>query len=1248
MNKKLLTVLFVVVVVLAVASMVFVGCDLGGKKVVLSNISVSYNGEALDFGSQLNLQDIQVKLLKSDSSEEVLADLSEVEISGFNPNQLGVQSVTVSYQGFTATFDVEVIKTLQSISAEYNGDQLYVGQDIDKNDIEVKKHFSDSSEELVSANDFEISGYDKDTAGDQTVSVAAFNLTASFSVNVQAVEIDHLSAEVAEGAVFYEGTGFGYNYFVVTAFYNDGSSESIPRFGLDGYDLANPGAQTWTISYGGASVELEVTVVALALDHITAKYVGGVLFEGDDDLLSIEDFEITAFFNNGDKGKLEEEDYEDASLGEFDLSEFGDKEIPVSFTFRGETKSCNAALYVKGSVESISVSYVGGLKYVDGFLFGTDVEVNAVYSDSEEPELVKYVESKQEDGSYKGNYSFRGFDSSEAGEKTVTVIYAAGNGSAQATFTVTVLEPDPNSYTLHDYMGASPTNFNPHTWETSADNVISGYAEMAFVDTTIAPDGINFQWVLEMAESITDVTADYAVNDNEGNPQKLGGKVIVPEGVTSGQVYRIALNQAAKWEDGTPINADTYIESMKRLLEPKMQNYRANTYYNGDTAIKNAKAYFNAGAPLYDTICDASFNYLPLEGKTLAFTWQKAVPFFGSNSAKDYYDAGYTSYFKDADGNDLYKKWSEKHNPYGVVNITEENIDEILADLVTISRNFGDTNPTAYNEWLLYLTGYGDAYDWENVGLLKIDDYTIDYILEDATSEFYFYTGMTGNWLVYIDLYDELTDKSGDLWTTTYGTSAATYKSYGPYKLDTFQKDKQFTFSRNTNWYGWTDGKHDSWTIKDEEGEDKVIRQYMTTNIIIDIIANEATIENMFLAGQLDSLGLNSTQLAQYRTSANLLKTDQTYTFRFIFATSKASLEGLEEKYGGNDNLKILSYKDFRKAMSLAINRTEFAAQATGGYKPAYSLFSSLYYYNIENDTESVYRRTDVAMKAICDLYGVRYGAGTDYATLEEAYNSITGQDVAQAKALFNSAYEAAVAAGDYTDGQNIVIHCMCSAASELSEDDTAQERLLNAYMAAATEGTPLEGKISFVFNCGDSKRYDHVAAGEVEMIRGAWGGAAFYPFSTIRVYTNPAYMGGLAKIHESNGWNPSTEKLTLVYDFDGDGTEEELEMTLENWSNTINGGVKEDDGTFSVPSFDDPNTKLFIMSKLEKAVLESYQCIPWATETACSLFSHKISYATLNYNIMFGYGGMRLMTFNYNDAEWAAYVKAQGGALNY
>ncbi len=869
------------------------------------------------------------------------------------------------------------------------------------------------------------------------------------------------------------------------------------------------------------------------------------------------------------------------------------------------------------TLSSINVSYSGGEVEYGEAIDMSKLVVKATMSDGKEVA----IDASQ--------FTVSGFNPNQEGAQTVTVTYEDQTG----TFTVNVHAP--RVYTLHDYMGAAPTNFNPHTWETNADNVISGYAEAPLVDVTIADDGVNFEWVLEMAEEITDVTSEYV-------GQELGGKAIVPEGVTEGQVYRIKLNQLAKWANGEAINADTYVESMKRLLDPKMQNYRANTYYNGDTAIKNAKPYFNAGAPIYAPIAQIEgekvTGYLPLDGKTLVFSWSKDIPFFGASASFIYdYNASYKANFKNEDGVDLFKKYAELENPYGVIAITDENKDEVIADLLTISQNFGDDNPEAYKEWLFYLTGYGDDYEWDNVGLKKVDDYTIDYILEKATSQFYFYTGMTSNWIVYAPLYDSLKSQAGDLFTTTYGTSVDSYMSYGPYKLATFQKDRQLTFDRNPNWFGWTDGKHKG--------------QYQTTNIVIDILSNEATVENLFLAGKLDSLGLNSTQLAQYRTSANLLKTDETYTFRFVFATEKSKLAALENQYNGTSaeatNLKILSYKDFRKALSFSIDRAKLAAQATGGYKPAYSLFNSLYYYDIEHNTESIYRNSDVAMQAICDLYNVEWGTGTAYPTLKEAYDSITGLDLAQAKALFTQAYEAAKAAGDYTDGQAIVIHCMCSAAQELTEDDSAQERLLNEFVAAATQGTALEGKISFVFQCGSSTRYDDVAAGKIEMIRGAWGGAAFYPFSTIRVYTNPTYMGGLNKIHESCGWNPSTETLTLTYDFDGTG-EQELTLSLENWSNAINGGIVEDDGSYSVPNFDNPEVQLYILSKLEKAVLESYQCIPWSAETSCSLFSQKIHYATLNYNIMYGYGGIRLMTYNYDDADWDAYVKAQGGTLNY
>jgi oligopeptide transport system substrate-binding protein len=32
----------------------------------------------------------------------------------------------------------------------------------------------------------------------------------------------------------------------------------------------------------------------------------------------------------------------------------------------------------------------------------------------------------------------------------------------------------------------------------------------------------------------------------------------------------------------------------------------------------------------------------------------------------------------------------------------------------------------------------------------------------------------------------------------------------------------------------------------------------------------------------------------------------------------------------------------------------------------------------------------------------------------------------------------------------------------------------------------------------------------------------------------------------------------------------------------------------------------------------------------------------------MYGFGGLELMSYNYTDAEWDAYVASQGGTLNY
>ena len=68
----------------------------------------------------------------------------------------------------------------------------------------------------------------------------------------------------------------------------------------------------------------------------------------------------------------------------------------------------------------------------------------------------------------------------------------------------------------------------------------------------------------------------------------------------------------------------------------------------------------------------------------------------------------------------------------------------------------------------------------------------------------------------------------------------------------------------------------------------------------------------------------------------------------------------------------------------------------------------------------------------------------------------------------------------------------------------------------------------------------------------------------------------------------------------------------------------------------------------MELEYLKKYYRIPLAGTCIASLLSYQAEYYTDEYNIMYGFGGMELMTYALNDAEWAEYVAGEGGELNY
>ncbi len=781
---------------------------------------------------------------------------------------------------------------------------------------------------------------------------------------------------------------------------------------------------------------------------------------------------------------------------------------------------------------------------------------------------------------------------------------------------VTIKEGD---YTYNSYASALGTNWNPHTWENSSDSGMLGYITSPFV--TMAPldtEAGTYQWVYEMATSITDVTATHQADLTKYNVTLPEDKTAAD--VTEGYVFQIKLNPNAKWEDGTVINADSYIYSMQQLLSSKMRNYRANLYVAGESAVAGGMAYYNSEAPIYSLAVNLDTEEV-VEGEDLYINLNQGWALSSSYSIAALKDMGYIT-------EEAYDRLAEQADPYGYIKITEDNkadVDTVIADFLSCFS--GTDAPVYYYTLCYYISGVGDKVEYSAVGCYKVDDYTINYVCQNAIDYYYFLTACTDTWLVHEETYEANKKQEGILTVTTYGTSVETTKSYGPYKMITFEDDKQVIYVQNPNWYGYQkteSGYLYSMTQYKVDGEYR--QQYQTTKIVIDVMTQDIAY-NKFLAGDLMDYAPTPDELTEYTLSDRLSRVDETYTMSFFFNTNEIVLKTLDGEGGTNKNSIVLSNYNFRKAFSLAFNRADFVT-ATEGYTPAYSLMNGLYHYDIYNDPSSSYRKSDAAMQAICNVYGVEYGADKIYKTLEEAYKSITGYNLTEAKALMKTACDELVAAGLYTAGEEIKITIAWKAGAMEAADNLQVEKV-QQYLNAAIAGSGF-GSITLEGVGNLNNRYADVPAGKYAIGYGAWGGAAFYPFRNFQIYMDPDQYD----INEAGCWDPTTEKLTLVVEG------ETVEMTWQEWSNSMLGSGKYANASNEI--------KLKITAMLEEAFLETYYRIPLCGTTICSLLSYKVENYTENYHIMYGFGGFNLMTYNYTDAEWDAYVQSQGGTLNY
>jgi len=661
--------------------------------------------------------------------------------------------------------------------------------------------------------------------------------------------------------------------------------------------------------------------------------------------------------------------------------------------------------------------------------------------------------------------------------------------------------PD-TTYTYNYALPEFPTNWSQTSYQTSTDSEILDYISDGFYVLDYNEAGNGYALVPGMAVGEPrDVTADYVGQYGIGAEDRA-------------KAYVITLRDDLRWEDGTAITAQDFVESAKRLLDPKAQNYRADSMYAGSIVIHNAENYLKQGQE----------GYPPL--------------------------------------------------------------------------------------------------DWEgNVGWFALSERELCFVMDNPLSGFYLKYNLPAP-LVHIATYDACASVTDGIYANRYGTSVETTKSYGPYKLTAFQADKQYTLTRNENYYALTDST------------------YQTTAIVVDYVKEASTRLQMFRQGKLDAYTLTIDDLRDYQMSDFAYHFTGDTTYAMAFNPNFDALQAAQQKAGAGINKTILTLKEFRMAMSFALDRNAFCQAASPLNNPGYGLFSGQII--AHPDTGTPYRSTPGAKAVLAAFWGVEYGPGNRYETIDDAIASITGYDLTRARELFDAAYDKAVVQG--LMGENDRIELRIGTPNSTSAFyNNGYEFLVNNY-TRAVQGTKLEGKLTFSRDDTLGNAFSGaLKKNQVDMLFGVgWTGSALDPYDLMEAYLTPNYQ-----------YDPATDysALTVTVAVEGDS----YTASAANWLAIMNGQtrtVTAADGTqlpYSCGAADGkPEARLAILSALEGAVLQNYNFIPLMDKAGAELRGRQVKFRTEDYIYAVGFGGIKYYTYAYSDAQWEAFVAKNGGLLDY
>lgn len=265
------------------------GCNGEAKGAVTEIFILKTDMPRLNYvqGQELELQDGILTAVIDDATTPVPLNGEGVSVTGYNKDQLGKQTLTVTYQGKTTTFDVTVSPRAVAEGYEEN---FFVGNSFDnsKGKIKITKDNGSTISVNMNSGDVSVKSFDSSQAGKATVtvvcSVEGANYECSFEVNVHEVASITLKAPNKKQYVSHETElSLGGGYLTVNAPSPSTFSKHVPLTAemISGYDPSvityenkdEIVQQSLTVNYAGhqASFDVEIAYSDVHLVQYLAK-----------------------------------------------------------------------------------------------------------------------------------------------------------------------------------------------------------------------------------------------------------------------------------------------------------------------------------------------------------------------------------------------------------------------------------------------------------------------------------------------------------------------------------------------------------------------------------------------------------------------------------------------------------------------------------------------------------------------------------------------------------------------------------------------------------------------------------------------------------------------------------------------------------------------------------------------------------------------------------------------------------------